>query len=277
MLGADFPAGRTASGYGSNVGGHGDPRVAAVEENLVALFRLLASTEHVTALPDDDVVAFTRDLAFPLFNAICGARFAPGSERRRAVELVNGYIARGFPFLWWATPSTMTPEIDAVLRDRGIAPSPEPGMHVDLAGEVDPRLRTGVDVSPSPVTEELVEVMASGFGFPAFVVEPLRLALADVGPEALFHVVARVDGVAVSAGSAFITGQTVGIYNIATIESARRRGLGYAVTATLMNLARRRGCSEAVLMASEMGRPTYERLGFVEVCQTPQYVWTPSH
>ncbi len=277
MVRAHFPAARSASGYGANVGGHGDPRVAAVEENLIAQFRLLASTEHVTALPDDDVVAFTRDLAFPLFNAICGARFRPGSETERAAALVDGYIARGLPFLWWATPSTMTPEIDAVLRSRGIEPSPEPGMHVELTRDVDPRLGTGVDISPSPVTGELVEVMASGFGFPAFVVEPLRLALADFGPEVLFHVVARVDGAAVSAGSAFVTGRTVGIYNIATIESARRRGLGHAVTATLMNLARGRGCSEAVLMASEMGRPTYERLGFVEVCQTPQYVWTPSH
>lgn len=247
-----------------------------MEENLIAQFRLLAGTEHVEALPDDDVVAFTRDLAFPLFNAICGARFAAGSEARRTAELVDGYVARGLPFLWWATPSTMTPETDAVLRDRGIDPRPEPGMHVRLAGPVDTRLRAGVDISLSPVTEELVAVMASGFGFPDFVVEPLRLALADFGPDVLFHVVARVDGEAVSTGSVFVTGRTAGVYNIATVESARRQGLGYAVTATLMNLAQRRGCTEAVLMASEMGRPTYERLGFVEVCQTPQYMWVPS-
>ena len=42
-----------------------------------------------------------------------------------------------------------------------------------------------------------------------------------------------------------------------------------------MNLGREHGCTEAVLVASAMGRPTYERLGFVEVCRTPQYVWAP--
>ena len=73
-----------------------------------------------------------------------------------------------------------------------------------------------------------------------------------------------------------MTGTTAGIYNIATTPSARRRGIGYAVTARLMNVARARGCTEAVLMASALGRPTYERLGFVEVCQTPQYVWLPA-
>ena len=56
----------------------------------------------------------------------------------------------------------------------------------------------------------------------------------------------------------------------------RGRGLGYAVTATLMNLAHERGCTHAVLHASEPGRPVYERLGFVEVCRVPQFVWAPT-
>ncbi len=246
-----------------------------VEDNLIAQFRLLASSEHVTALPDSDVIAFTRDLAFPLFNAVCGARFAPGHEAGRTAEVVDGYIGRGLPFLWWATPSTMTPEMDAVLRSRGLEPSPEPGMHVPLDAAVDPRSPAGVEVSVSPPTRELVGVIVDGFGFPDFAFEPLRLAFGAFGPDVAFHVLARLDGVAVGAGSAFLTGDTLGIYNIATLGSARRRGIGYAVTATVMNLGRERGCTQAVLMASTMGRPTYERLGFVEVCQTPQYVWQP--
>ncbi len=268
-------AGGALNGYRPNVGRDRDPRVAAVEDNLLAQFELLAATTQVTALPDDDVVAYTSDVAFPLFNAISGARFAPGAEARRTTEVLEGYVRRGRPFLWWATPSTMTPEMDAVLRSRGIEPSPQPGMHAPLTGPVDPRLQPGVEVSVSPVTSELVEVMAAGFGFPEHVVEPIRLMLTPFGPDTLVHVIARLDGVPLSAGSAFLTGRTAGIYNIATLDSARRQGLGYAVTATLLNLGRERGCTEAVLMASELGRPTYERLGFVEVCQTPQYVWLP--
>jgi GNAT superfamily N-acetyltransferase len=252
-----------------------DPRVAAVEGNLIAQFRLLASTEDVRALPDEDVIAYTSDVPFPLFNGISGARFAPGSEARRTAEVVDRYLARGLPFLWWATPSTMTPQMDAVLRSRGLAPSAEPGMHVPLTAPLDPRTPPGVEVAVSPVTPELVEVMTAGFGFPDFVSEPLLRALESVPADVAFHVIARLEGEPVSAGSVFRTAATAGIYNIATVGSARRRGLGYAVTATLMNVARERGCTEAVLMASTMGRPTYERLGFVEVCQMPQYVWVP--
>jgi GNAT superfamily N-acetyltransferase len=90
------------------------------------------------------------------------------------------------------------------------------------------------------------------------------------------HVLALVDGQAVAGGSVWITGRTAGLYNISTLEAGRGRGLGHAVTAELMNLARERGCTHAVLHASEMGRPVYERLGFVEVCRVPQFVWMPT-
>lgn len=253
-----------------------DPRVSAVEDNLIEQFRLVASSGVVRPLPDEDVVAYASDVPFPLFNALCGATFTPGTEARRTNELVDGFIERGKPFLWWATPSHLTPETDSVLRSRGLQPSPEPGMHVPLGAPVDPRTTPGVEIAETGPTPELVGVMLAGFEFPDFVGDPLRRAFGAFGPEVAFHVIARVDGEAVSAGSVFVTGSTAGIYNITTLESARRRGIGYAVTATLMNLARERGCTDAVLMASQMGRPTYERLGFVEVCQTPQYVWVPT-
>jgi hypothetical protein len=43
-----------------------------------------------------------------------------------------------------------------------------------------------------------------------------------------------------------------------------------------MNLSGEHGCTHAVLHASEMGLPVYERLGFVEVCRVPQFVWMPT-
>ncbi|GAA2155558.1 acetyltransferase (GNAT) family protein [Humibacillus xanthopallidus] len=254
-----------------------DPRVSAVEDNLVAQFRLVARSGVVAALPDDDVVAYISDVKFPLFNAITGARFAAGTATARTTELVDAYVDRGLPFLWWATPSHLTPETDAVLRSRGIEPSPEPGMHVPLRGPVDTGVpRDGLEIVETGPSPEVVDVMTAGFGFPDVVADPLLRVFGAFGPDVAFHALARLDGVAVGVGSVFVTGRTAGIYNIATVESARRRGIGYAVTATLMNIARERGCTEAVLMASVMGRPTYERLGFVEVCQTPQYVWNPS-
>ena len=100
----------------------------------------------------------------------------------------------------------------------------------------------------------------------------LLLAFDD---ENLLNVMATVDGRPAATATAWVTGTTLGLYNIATLEELRGRGLGYAVTARLMDLGRERGCTDAVLHATEQGRPVYERLGFTAVCDVPQYVWMP--
>jgi predicted acetyltransferase len=52
------------------------------------------------------------------------------------------------------------------------------------------------------------------------------------------------------------------VYNIATVEGARRRGYGTAMTVRVALDGRAAGCDVAALQASEMGRPIYERLGY---------------
>jgi GNAT superfamily N-acetyltransferase len=99
--------------------------------------------------------------------------------------------------------------------------------------------------------------------------------LMDCFPEAI-NVVGSLDGRPVACGTAYLTGPTAGLYNIATLEDVRSRGVGYAVTTALMELARAAGAEHAILHATDTGRPVYERAGFVEVCQVPQYVWMPS-
>jgi hypothetical protein len=70
------------------------------------------------------------------------------------------------------------------------------------------------------------------------------------------------DGEPVVSGLGWRTGRTIGVYSIATIESARRRGFGAAMTVRIMADGVAAGCDVAVLQASELGRPIYERVGF---------------
>jgi len=69
-------------------------------------------------------------------------------------------------------------------------------------------------------------------------------------------------GVAVASGLGIRTGSTIGVYNIATVEGARGRGWGSAMTMRIVDDGAAAGCDVAILQASEMGRPIYERLGF---------------
>jgi ribosomal protein S18 acetylase RimI-like enzyme len=90
---------------------------------------------------------------------------------------------------------------------------------------------------------------------------------------AAFHIlIARLDGENVSTGMAYDHDGDCGIYNVGTLEHARRRGLGSAVTASLLHDARARGCRSASLQSTAMAEGVYARLGFRDLGRILEYV-----
>ena len=81
-----------------------------------------------------------------------------------------------------------------------------------------------------------------------------------------------VAGTPVASGLGWRSGRTIGVYSITTIQSARRRGYGAAMTARVVADGVDAGCDVAALQASEMGRPIYERQGFRTVVRYTAYV-----
>jgi len=109
--------------------------------------------------------------------------------------------------------------------------------------------------------DDHVGTLADGFGIPEPILRPW------IGEElwqrdgcAVY--VGYTDGQPVTTGFGIRTGRTIGVYNIATLETARRRGYGAAMTERVVADGAAAGCDVAILQASDMGRPIYERLGF---------------
>jgi ribosomal protein S18 acetylase RimI-like enzyme len=106
---------------------------------------------------------------------------------------------------------------------------------------------------------------------------PDELMRAIITPEiarlpAVAVYVGYTDGVRVTAGMSVRSGSTIGVYNIATLASARRRGYGEAMTVRLAVDGVAAGCDLAVLQASPMGLRLYERLGYRTVVRYMAYV-----
>jgi GNAT superfamily N-acetyltransferase len=83
--------------------------------------------------------------------------------------------------------------------------------------------------------------------------------------------VGYADGHPVVSGLGWRTGRTIGVYSIATVSAARRRGYGAEMTARVVTDGVEVGCDVAALQASEMGRPIYERQGFRTVVRYTAY------
>lgn len=255
-----------------------DPRIAPVEDNLLAFFGSVRDMPMFRQDPATDVDAIHSDVPFPIFNAVLGARFG-ADARRRTEEVADSFIEAGLPWMWWVTPSHTSPELESVLAERGLEHEDVPGMYADLAAAPAVPEVPGLTIEQTTDAAAFIDVMLVGFGLPEMVRGPMTEVmgrfLGATNRDAI-NLIGSLDGRPVACGTAYLTGTTAGLYNIATAEDARGRGIGYAVTQELQARARAAGADHAVLHATESGKPVYERAGFVEVCQVPQYVWLPS-
>jgi ribosomal protein S18 acetylase RimI-like enzyme len=96
--------------------------------------------------------------------------------------------------------------------------------------------------------------------------------LSGVAPGEFIVRLARLDGRQVAAALAFDRGDDCGIYNVGTLEGARRRGLGTALTALLVHAAAARGCRTATLQSTAMGERVYAAVGFRDLGRIVEYV-----
>ena len=155
-----------------------------------------------------------------------------------------------------------------------------PVMAIELGGSVAAAARAGLTIEEvtTATLADWSRVVAVSFGCPEEYVEGPASFDRDMGlPGAtpLRRFLLRVDGEPLAA-SAFLPGPQdsglVGIFSVGTLERARGHGFGAVITRAAMDAARDAGARVAVLQASDMGRPVYERLGFDTVGTITTYV-----
>ncbi len=83
------------------------------------------------------------------------------------------------------------------------------------------------------------------------------------------HFVGYAGDRAVAAGSAYVGARLLRVDNIATLDDVRGRGFGRAITAATIatDLSK-----PATLVASDLGRPVYERLGFTALLRMSYWI-----
>lgn len=108
--------------------------------------------------------------------------------------------------------------------------------------------------------------------------EHLRIAgvpshfLAAADPGAYNIVLARLGCETVATAMAYDIGGDCGIYNVGTLEHARRRGLATALTAVQLHAACARGCQTASLQATPMAERLYATAGFRDLGRILEYI-----
>jgi ribosomal protein S18 acetylase RimI-like enzyme len=95
--------------------------------------------------------------------------------------------------------------------------------------------------------------------------------LRGTDPDAFHVLAARLDGENVAVGLAYDHDGDSGVFNVTTVEAARRRGLGAALTVHLLIDAQARGCSTATLQSTPMAENVYTAIGFRDLGRIYEY------
>ncbi len=86
---------------------------------------------------------------------------------------------------------------------------------------------------------------------------------------------AYLDGEPVAIAMTIVSDGVAGIYWVGTLEQARGKGLGRAVTAAATNAGFELGADLASLQASPMGKPIYEAMGYETIFDYRLLMSTP--
>lgn len=232
-------------------------------ENMIEWLRVsCGQVADAVVRAEGGVIAFGSGLPLALFNqAVVSDDDATDAGMTAAVRALG---QRGAPF-YVVLRRGIDDRFGPVLKDLGLtlADGILPGMalHPIPANPGSPAGHDIRRIRDAAGLDDHVRTVVAGFEIPESIVRPW------VGEdlwrrEGCAVYVGYTDGHPVSSGLGVRSGRTIGVYNISTVETARRRGYGAAMTARVAADGAAAGCEVAILQASEMGRPVYERLGF---------------
>jgi GNAT superfamily N-acetyltransferase len=245
-------------------------------ENLVATFVQIASVvpgSLITRVGGIALIATGLPLRF--FNQVL---VEEDDAQERALEAaVAATRARGDRFLVHLRVG-VDKRFVSTMKRLGLVPMETGALMPGMALQPVPSLPLAVEpgheirrvFDPAGV-EGHIHAAIEGFEMPEPIARAIvPLALVSLPGIALYA--GYTDGVPVSSGLGVRSGNTIGIYNIATVPSHRRRGYAAAMTSRIAADGAAAGCDVAILQSTEMGRPVYEGLGFTTVVEYRAYI-----
>jgi len=178
------------------------------------------------------------------------------------------YAPRQAPFTIWLRAHADA-ELETALRARGFELfTVMPGMAL-LGDPGTPCEPPGLEIRPTvddAGRRDYLEVTAAAYatyGAPPEYADDAFAALASVHAPHLQGFVGYVEGKPAAAAAVYVTHGVAGIGWVGTMPDQRGHGYAEAVTWAAVREGFRRGGAFANLQASPMGRPVYERMGFI--------------
>jgi GNAT superfamily N-acetyltransferase len=252
---------------------------AAIEANTCDAFVRWGQALGAEYHDDGEVGWFVSGVPLQLWNGVVRARFTAGDVDAQIDTTLRHFAAHQVPMSWLVGPSTSPPGLGRLLEGHGLTlDSESPGMALDLsqtpATTVLPPGLTITEIGDGAALARWIETLVVGNEFPEVMREHLMQLYGRHGFYRLASVryfLGAVDGQPVATSLLLLSAGVAGIYCVATVPSARGRGIGSAMTVAPLQVARDLGYRFGVLQSSQIGLNFYRRLGFQQHCTLGLY------
>jgi GNAT superfamily N-acetyltransferase len=220
-----------------------------------------------------------------MFKGVWQTRLAPAEVDAAIDDCLAYFQARHAPFFfWWLSNATQPRDLGDRLAARGFQAWElnAPGMAADLSHlDYAAMQRVPANFVIEPVTDNVglegfKRTFITSYGVPEWAAQAWVDATQSVGIErAPWRIyVGWQNDEPVACTILFNGGSVASVYGVGTVPSARKQGLGAAITLRAYHDALEQGYRYGVLFATEDGLPVYRRIGFKDTgARISRYLW----
>lgn len=253
---------------------------AAMDRNMAAYWAPYGRGADCELYEKDGTMWLYTGIATPLFNGVFSPNLDAEGVHAVAKALAKRIARRGATAFWWIGPASKPEGIGTRLERQGLkAMGSVPGMTASLATIDDHEDSIpGFEIRKVEGTEMRAlwgRTAAIGTGFTEQAVaqmERVEPTIDDPRYARQTRYVGYLDGKPVASSALVLEEGLAGVYAVATLPAARKRGIGRAMTLAPLLEARALGYETTILQASSAGFPIYAKLGFREVCRYKLYL-----
>lgn len=208
-------------------------------------------TEHCYAMKSGSNLSFG--------NRVCSLQEPSDTE----VDQIINFMGTT-PFRWFVAESDNA--VIEQLQKKGLHQVTEhPAMIINVE-EVKPQVYpAGVEIKFVSTDEDLRSwnsIVASGFEMPSEFAKFTDYILKRAFPGTVKLYLAYYNGIPVATSMTIQRGNLISVHWIVTLEAYRGKGIGAAVSHKPLLDAKSNGCTQAILLATEMGKSVYDKIGY---------------
>lgn len=241
-----------------------------ITQNLKELYLQFKGWSKTSVSADEGFVTIISHIKFPLFNSFISEMHDISTLEKPLDDFTETVISREVPAMVWLPNEHEIVLQDSCLKERGyIETDISKSMCVDLttlSRKISPIEQFDIlPVTNVDMLRQWCDVFVQGYQLPLFLSEIFFEFYSIFGfsnSAKLKHFICFYNGVPVGTSSVFYGSEVAGVYNVSTVKSARKKGIGTQVTIHALLSALEYGFNIGVLISSKMAENIYQQIGF---------------